>query len=90
MKYILLYFSIIIFFVLHVVFNVINKNNISETRPLSWLLIFLSFLGFIWVVYYTKKNILRFKFIPYILSTIGILLAFAQVIFWYLFKDFGF
>ena len=90
MKYFSLYSFIIAFFSLHIIFNVVNKNNISEINSFSWVLILISFGGFIWTIYYTKVTILKYKFISYILSVIGILLAFAQVTSWVLYKDFGF
>ena len=90
MKYLKIYLLIFSFFLLHIIFNVLNKNYVSETLLFSWLLVLACLVGFIWIIDYVKKSNLRHKFIVYLLSSLGILLSIAQVVSWYILKDFGF
>ena len=90
MKYLKIYLSIVAFFLLHLVFNLLSDNSVTDITPTSWLLVLFSFVGFVWVIFYTNKSNVNYKFIAYILSAIGILLSILQVINWYMLKDFGF
>ncbi len=87
MSYLKTYSIILSSFLLHIVFNLVNNNNISNIRPISWLLVLVGMSGFVWSGFYVERSKQKFKWIAYVLVIFGILLSVAQVVLWYMFKD---
>ena len=90
MRNLKLYGTIAILFSFHGVFNMWNEGNVSEIVSISWILVAVSFFGFVGIILYVRKSNYEHSVFAYLLSSAGIILSILQVMNWYILKDIGF